>query len=131
MGNKQDFVIKDGVLKKYTGFDGDVTIPEGITEIGREAFDDCTCLTCVTILVGWETVNKHLFEASRPVLVAPHISIAKFDKENKPSACVGFARRIRTAGRWMRRSKRAISSTSSARGSGFSLRPFSMRNCCG
>lgn len=30
MGNKQDFVIENGVLTKYTGPGGDVTIPEAV-----------------------------------------------------------------------------------------------------
>ena len=34
MENKQDFVITKGVLKKYKGPGGDVTIPAGVTEIG-------------------------------------------------------------------------------------------------
>ena len=30
-----DFVIENGVLKKYTGTDTDVVIPDGITKIGN------------------------------------------------------------------------------------------------
>ncbi len=33
-----DFQIKDGVLEKYTGSDETVSIPSGISEIGRDAF---------------------------------------------------------------------------------------------
>ena len=33
-----DFVIENGVLKKYTGEGGDVVIPEGVKEIGEQAF---------------------------------------------------------------------------------------------
>lgn len=44
-----DFVIKDGVLTKYTGPGGDVVIPDGVTEIIRYAFFGCTNLTSVTI----------------------------------------------------------------------------------
>ena len=43
--NKQDFVIENGVLEKYKGPGGDVTIPEGVTEIGSSAFDGCKKLT--------------------------------------------------------------------------------------
>lgn len=34
MENMQDFVIENGVLEKYKGPGGDVTIPEGVKEIG-------------------------------------------------------------------------------------------------
>ena len=33
MSGNQDFVIKKGVLKKYKGPGGDITIPEGVAEI--------------------------------------------------------------------------------------------------
>ncbi len=35
---KEDFVIKNGVLKKYTGNDAVVVVPDGVTEIGQYAF---------------------------------------------------------------------------------------------
>ena len=35
-----DFTIKDGVLTKYSGAGGAVVIPDGVTEIAREAFSD-------------------------------------------------------------------------------------------
>ena len=37
MSNKRDFVIENGVLKKYTGNDGDVVIPDSVTSIGDQA----------------------------------------------------------------------------------------------
>ena len=40
-----DFVIEDGVLKKYNGPGGDVVVPEGVTAIGANAFTGCTGLT--------------------------------------------------------------------------------------
>lgn len=36
--NLDDFEIKDGVLVKYKGKGGDVTIPSGVTSIGEAAF---------------------------------------------------------------------------------------------
>ena len=41
MENKQDFVIENGVLQKYNGPGGDVTIPESVTEIGYNVFTNC------------------------------------------------------------------------------------------
>ena len=44
-----DFTIENGVLTKYHGSGGDVTIPEGVTKIGNMAFERCSSLTSVTI----------------------------------------------------------------------------------
>ena len=44
-----EFVINDGVLEKYLGAGGDVVIPDGVREIGAEAFAYCDSLTGVTI----------------------------------------------------------------------------------
>ena len=38
MSNASDFIIENGVLTKYVGPGGDVVIPEGVTEIGADAF---------------------------------------------------------------------------------------------
>lgn len=42
MSNASDFIIEDGVLKKYVGPGGDVVIPEGITHIADSAFWRCS-----------------------------------------------------------------------------------------
>ncbi len=49
MNDPGDFMIENGVLKKYKGTGGDVTIPDGVTEIGGRAFDGCSSLASVTI----------------------------------------------------------------------------------
>ena len=49
MGNINDLVIKNKKLQKYTGEGGDVVIPDGVTSIGKEAFDCCKALTGITI----------------------------------------------------------------------------------
>ena len=61
MENKQDFVITKGVLKKYKGPGGDVTIPAGVTEIGSWAFSGCTGLTSVTIPAGVTEIGVSAF----------------------------------------------------------------------
>lgn len=49
MGNVNDFVIENGVLKRYKGRDEDVVIPEGVTKIGDDAFYNCISLESITI----------------------------------------------------------------------------------
>ena len=61
MSGNQDFVIKNGVLQKYKGPGGDVTIPEGVTEIGSSAFKGCTGLTSVTIQEGVTEIGDGAF----------------------------------------------------------------------
>ena len=48
MSNASDFVIENGVLKKYVGPGGDVVIPDNVKEIGYETFKGCKALSSVT-----------------------------------------------------------------------------------
>lgn len=56
-----DFIIEHGVLKKYTGSDETVAIPDGITEIGPWAFKDCVFLTHITIPDSVNTIKYSAF----------------------------------------------------------------------
>ena len=38
MTSLDDFVIQDGILTAYKGYGGIVTVPDGVTKIGRYAF---------------------------------------------------------------------------------------------
>ena len=58
---ESDFVIEDGVLKKYTGSDTHVVIPDGVKEIGYEAFR-YKKMTGVTIPASVETIGTSAFE---------------------------------------------------------------------
>ena len=49
MSNASDFVIKNGVLKKYVGQGGDVVVPANVTSIGMDAFGSCTALSEITL----------------------------------------------------------------------------------
>ena len=49
MHSTQDFEIKNGILKKYTGPGGDVKIPDSVTTIGDYAFEVCRSLTSIVI----------------------------------------------------------------------------------
>ena len=50
--NSKDFVIEKGVLTKYNGKEKNVVIPKGVTEIGADAFTNCTYIESVVIPEG-------------------------------------------------------------------------------
>ena len=62
MSNPSDFVIENGVLKKYTGPGGDVVIPEGVKEIGSRAFKRRSDLTGVTFPKSLRKIGKYAFD---------------------------------------------------------------------
>jgi len=74
MSNASDFIIENGVLKKYVGPGGDVVIPEGVTEIGDNAFcmiesaqgfEYCihnTTLTGVSLPKGLRKIGESAFD---------------------------------------------------------------------
>ena len=62
MPNNNDFVIKNGVLKKYTGKgENVVTIPNSVTEIGKNAFEGCSSLTEIKIPNDVTTIGDWAF----------------------------------------------------------------------
>jgi len=56
-----DFVIENRVLTRYTGIGGDVVIPEGVTEIGYEAFYWCRNLQSVVIPKSVAKIGREAF----------------------------------------------------------------------
>ena len=49
LADADGFVVIHGIIQYYCGPGGDVHIPEGVTEIGENAFEDCNSLLGVTI----------------------------------------------------------------------------------
>ena len=56
------FRIEGHTLISYSGEGGDVTIPNGVTAIGENAFSDCHSLTSVTIPNGVTAIGKYAFD---------------------------------------------------------------------
>lgn len=61
MKNNHDFIIECGLLEEYAGPGGNVTIPDGVTEIIGHTFADCTSLTGVTIPKGVTDIGSMAF----------------------------------------------------------------------
>ena len=61
MINSSDFVIENGVLKKYVGPGGDVVVPEGVTTIGDGAFKNSVNLTSITLPEGVTIIGDSAF----------------------------------------------------------------------
>ncbi|MDE7363439.1 MAG: leucine-rich repeat domain-containing protein [Ruminococcus sp.] len=57
------FEIENGILKKYKEENGvtEVTIPDGIIGIGKEAFDNCRSLTSITIPNSVKSIGDYAF----------------------------------------------------------------------
>jgi len=61
--NDDDFIINaDGVLTKYTGDGGSVTIPGSVVAIGDSAFKNCNTLTSVFIPGNVKTIGASAFQ---------------------------------------------------------------------
>ena len=76
MSNAGDFIIDNGVLKKYVGPGGDVVIPEGVSQIGTKAFFRCVSVTTVVIPEGVTEIDSEA-DTVLPVL-PPVVNIMKF-----------------------------------------------------
>ena len=61
MSDLSDFIVKNGVLTKYTGNDADVTLPDNVTSIGNWAFFSCLSLNSVTIPYGVTSIGNNAF----------------------------------------------------------------------
>lgn len=55
-----DFIIEDGVLKKYVGSDRDIEIPEGVTCIAQEAFVDALLAKSIRFPSSLKKVESHV-----------------------------------------------------------------------
>ena len=62
MSNTSDFIIENGVLKKYVGSGGDVVIPDGITAINNSVFQNNTAIKTVLLPDGVRYIYRSVFQ---------------------------------------------------------------------
>ena len=62
MNNVNDFVIENGVLKKYVGPGGDVIVPGKAKIIGTGAFSNRSDVTGIVLSEGTKSVQKYAFD---------------------------------------------------------------------
>ena len=55
-----NFIIENGILTKYEGYERNIEVPEDVTAIGESAF--YSCLTVTKVKIG-ENVTEIEFEA--------------------------------------------------------------------
>ena len=65
MSSPSDFIIENGVLKKYKGPGGDVVVPEGVREIGENAFKGKDGVVSVVLPGSVTAIGKMAFQGCR------------------------------------------------------------------
>ena len=61
MSSRSEYVIKDGMLKKYTGNESEIVIPEGVTTIGKNCFSENSMITSVAIPDSVTCIDYYAF----------------------------------------------------------------------
>ena len=56
-----DFLVEDGVVKRYIGVGGELVIPEEVKEIGDSAFINCAAVTSAELPEGIEVIRCAAF----------------------------------------------------------------------
>lgn len=69
MNNSTDFIIEEGIFKKYKGNKENVVIPEGITDIQEAAFIDCANLKSVVFPKSLKRIESMAFLSENPLSI--------------------------------------------------------------
>ncbi len=60
--SSSDFAIENGVLTAYDGSGGNITIPDNVTSIGDDVFNECANITSITIPSSVTSIGDEVFE---------------------------------------------------------------------
>lgn len=70
-GTMQGYDYPESPWYSYGEFITEVVIPEGVTNIGKGIFWDCTGLTTITIPAGVESIDEYAFAGCRNLVAVP------------------------------------------------------------
>lgn len=78
-----DFEIADGYLKKYTGNQAEVIVPEGVVRIGPKAFENCKDIENIVLQPGVKEIEVYAFSGCKGL---KHITIPNGVEDIQPAA---------------------------------------------
>ena len=85
---KLDYVVENGILKKYTGTVKKVIIPKEIKEIADNAFADCKNLQAVDFCEGLVKIGKGAFKNTGLTYVDLPSTVNVIEKDSFDDTCV-------------------------------------------
>lgn len=73
-----DLEVVDGVLRRYTGKKSELALPEGITDIAAEAFQNDTCVTKLVLPDSVEKIGDRAFKESalKEIVFSPNSKLS-------------------------------------------------------
>ena len=89
MNNVNDFVIENGVLKKYVGPGGDVIVPGKAKIIGTGAFSNRSDVTGIVLSEGTKSVQKYAFDGVLSSTITEDMN-TNIIASISPSICLGI-----------------------------------------
>ena len=87
-----DFLVENGVMKRYIGIGGDITIPDCVTEIGESSFINCSGVTGVIMQEGVEIIRNAAFSWRTGIVSLSLPESLRVIEEGAFEGCAGLQR---------------------------------------
>lgn len=84
-----DFFVENGVLTEYTGAGGDVVIPDGVQNIGINAFQGCNALTGIRIPGNVTQIGNWTFKSCENLTI--HAPVGSYAEQYAGENNIRFA----------------------------------------